>query len=239
MARRLAAGSSGLLTWPAETRAWALSASNELAAMAESAEWPVGFAVPVELGGTGGRRRFLGGVWRARDVLLGELGAKRMLRWAGGMAAVDLETRDAARLRGSRMLALALAHRGGVPIALEQAAALLGWRRQVALREPGRRMAVSRMTLSRVDRVLVGSGLQPDGRGRWAVERVLEVQGAGGKRRALIRWKAGSAVYPDSWVAWRGLTPDLQRDWWIRERAAKRAAEDESGAEGRSARSRS
>ena len=100
-------------------------------------------------------------------------------------------------------------------------------------------MSVSRMDLSRVDRILVGSGLQSDGRGRWAVERVLDVKGVGGKRQALIRWKAGSAVHPDSWEAWSGLTPDLRRDWWTRERAAKRAAEDESGAEDRSARSRS
>ena len=64
------------------------------------------------------------------------------------------------------MLSRALAYRGGAPIPPDHAAGLLGWRRQAAVREPGRRMVVSRMTLSRVDRILVGSGLQPDGRAR-------------------------------------------------------------------------
>ena len=136
---------------------------------------------------------------------------------------VDLERREAARLLGARMLARALAFRGGAAIEPSQAAALLGWRRQVTVKEPGRRMAISRMQLSRVDRALVSAGLQPDGRQRWAVERVLDVRGVGSARQALIRWKAGSLVHPDSWEPWGGLTHDLRLAWWLRRQAAKRA----------------
>ena len=120
------------------------------------------------------------------------------------------------------MLARALAFRGGAAIEPGQAAALLGWRRQVSVKEPGRRMSVSRMQLSRVDRALVSAGLQPDGRQRWAVERVLGVRGVGSARQALVRWKAGSAVHPDEWVPWGGLTHDLCLAWGLRQRAAKR-----------------
>ena len=94
--------------------------------MAESAGWPVGVAVPVERGGTAGRRLLVEGIWRARDVAAGECDARRMLRWLGGLAAVEQEQREAARLLGARMLARAMAFRGGAAIEPGQAAALLG-----------------------------------------------------------------------------------------------------------------
>ena len=192
----------------------------------------VGVAVPWEEGGTEGRRRRdEGGVWRAISFGDGLAhtwrawtaagGQKAMWRERGRRREVD-ETRRAARLNdwmeecGVR-----------VPPAL---AALANARRLLRQRPVARRRMLANAE--------IGCGLAPDGRGRWAVESVMDWRGGSGGREALIRWcgfdPTTGEPWEDLWEPKAALTADLRAGGIIRRRRtrvqmaeAERAAQED------------
>jgi hypothetical protein len=56
-----------------------------------------------------------------------------------------------------------------------------------------------------------------DGRGRWAVDHVMGVRGAGVKREAHVRWKGinrrTGLPWDEEWVPFANLTRDLRAPW--------------------------
>ena len=78
----------------------------------------------------------------------------------------------------------------------------------------------------------IGNGLAPDGRGRWAVDAVLEWRGGAGGREALVRWcgfdPATGEPWEDSWEPRAALTSDLRAGGRIRRRRTRvQMAEEE------------
>jgi hypothetical protein len=60
---------------------------------------------------------------------------------------------------------------------------------------------------------MVAAGVLPDGRGRWAVDRVVRVEGVGKKRQALVQWRgfdrASGIPHQPSWRPVAHVTADL------------------------------
>ena len=83
----------------------------------------------------------------------------------------------------------------------------------------------------------VGNGVAPDGRGRWAVEQVVEWRGGARDREARIRWcgfdpETGDP-WEDSWVPREFLSADLRRGGLVREARRRRECAEEGEAGGR------
>ena len=68
----------------------------------------------------------------------------------------------------------------------------------------------------------VGHGFRADGRGRWAVDEILEWRGNGDEREALVRWLGFNSIsgepWEDSWRPRRSLTADLRETGRVRKR---------------------
>jgi hypothetical protein len=81
---------------------------------------------------------------------------------------------------------------------------MLGWLTELAPTQgaPARRSRL--LPTRRLCNLLVGGGVVADGRGRWAVEHVIGVRGAGAKREAQVRWKG--QPWDDEWVPFANLT---------------------------------
>ena len=77
----------------------------------------------------------------------------------------------------------------------------------------------------------VGSGVAPDGRGRWAVDQIVEWRGGARDREAHVRWcgfdSASGEPWDDSWVPRALLTADLRRGGLLRKRKSGRACVNE------------
>ena len=94
-------------------------------------------------------------------------------------------------------------------------------------------MAVS-MSRSSVEREIenarISVGESSDGRGRWAVVRVVDRRTELGVREALVEWEGD---WPDSWVSERFLSRDLRRSGGLRSRGrADEAVTDETRTSG-------
>ena len=83
----------------------------------------------------------------------------------------------------------------------------------------------------------VASGVAPDGRGRWAVEQVVEWRGGARDREARIRWcgfdPETGEPWEDSWVPRAFLSADLRRGGLIREARRRCDGVEEGEAGGR------
>jgi len=194
-----------------------------------------GVVVPWEDGGVEGRRwQDEDGVWRAVSATQGIMhawrawvaagGARAMARERGRLRGVD-ETRRAARL-------VELAERQGRRPS--NALAALANARRLLHQQPAVR---SRMLRNEE----VASGVVSDGRGRWAVDQILQWRGSGSGRQALVRWFGFNAVtgeaWDDSWEPWSNLTADLRKGGIIRRRrTAAEMGEDRQREEERYAR---
>jgi hypothetical protein len=159
------------------------------------------------------------GEWRRPEAAEEEKAAKRAWVAAGGSAAVAREMRllgNVEECRAAARVVTALEAKGGLPSA--NLRRIANGRQVVGLRMAVRRRAV-------VDGEM-DAGMRPDGRGRWAVERVIEWKVEGGVRWALVSWmgfdKATDEPWGDSWVRESWLTQDLR----------KRRSEKESELEG-------
>ena len=68
----------------------------------------------------------------------------------------------------------------------------------------------------------VASGVASDGRGRWAVDQILQWRGSGSGRQALGRWLGFNTItgmsWDDTWEPRSYLTADLRRGGIIRRR---------------------
>ena len=189
-------------------------ASHEVAAISFRA-LGFGVAVPWGAGGVEGRRRMIGDVWRAVDFEQGLAHALRAWTRGGGLKAM---AKERGRLRGrdeTRRAARVvdwLERRGLRP---DSALAALGNARRL-LRQP---MHVRSRMLRNQE---VGYGFAPDGRGRWAVESILEWRGDSSRREALVRWCGFSPVsgapWADSWESRSRLTSDLRSGGTTRRR---------------------
>ena len=80
----------------------------------------------------------------------------------------------------------------------------------------------------------VVSGVAPDGRGRWAVEQVVEWRGGARDREARIRWcgfdPTTGVPWEDSWVPRALLSADLRRGGLLREARRRRECVEEGEA---------
>jgi hypothetical protein len=199
--------------WPGAVRVQALSATDELAALSKDVMGAV-VLVPWETGGTSGRRRQVGGVWRAADVVEGEARAWRMWVVAGGTRAMAEEERRLGRVRDARKIADLAAFHGGRP-SQEAIAGMMGWLGEVLPGNGRRARPLPQVQRRRLGDSLVLAGLQGGGRGRWVVAEVLAWRGRSKtSQEALIRW-AGFDVrtgmpWPDEWRPRSHLTADLQ-----------------------------
>jgi len=79
-----------------------------------------------------------------------------------------------------------------------------------------------------INSACVSAGLEADGRGRWAVARVIGWRGSFRNREDLVEWSGfdteRNMPWPNSWVARSRLTADLRVEGKIRPARAKRAA---------------
>ena len=191
----------------------------------------VGLAVPWEPGGVGGRRwQDEEGVWRRVAASRGLTHSWRAWVAAGGAAAMARETgrrREEEETRRAARLAGWMERRGVRPSpALE---ALANARRLLRQRPAARKRMLRNEE--------VASGVAPDGRGRWAVEQVVEWRGGARDREALIRWcgfdpETGDP-WEDSWVPRALLSADLRRGGLLREARRRRECAEEGEASGR------
>jgi hypothetical protein len=94
---------------------------------------------------------------------------------------------------------------------------MLGWLSELAPTQgvPARRSRL--LPTCRLRNLMVGGGVEADGRGRWAVERVIAVRGAGAKREAQVMWKGidrrTGLPWDDERVPFVNLTRDLCAPW--------------------------
>ena len=83
----------------------------------------------------------------------------------------------------------------------------------------------------------ITAGIEGDGRGRWAVSRVLDWRGGYRNREALVEWagfdRVANRPWPNSWVARRMLTEDLRKEGSIRPKIKRVADTSASSAETR------
>ena len=207
-----------------------VSATTELAWVGQTA-LGMGLAVPWEAGGVEGRRwRDEDGVWRCVSAARGLSHSWRAWAAAGGQASMarergrlreESETRRAARLVDWKV------GLGGQPS--PALAALANARRLLRQRPAARRRMLENEE--------VGSGVAPDGRGRWAVEQVVEWRGGARDREARIRWcgfdPETGEPWEDSWVPRAFLSADLRRGGLIREARRRREGAEEGEAVGR------
>ena len=179
-----------------------------------------------EEGGVAGRRRRVAGVWERISAKDAERAARRRWAWAGGWKAVAKEAAAAAALRRRRVLADVLRWSGGaVPVPGESAAAAFAEVRERAAEALRARLpAVQRRAIGGA---MMRTGMACDGRGRWAVEQVLEWRGSGAQREAKVKW---AGVWEAGWVKRSLLTADLRA-----EGRTKRAVSGRAKAAGRSA----
>ena len=133
----------------------------------------------------------------------------------GGWLAVAREERMRAKLRAGRLQALLFTHGASAEERIEARA----WAAQAVLprNRVGHLRPPARMDLS--NRMLA-VGLASDGRGRWAVRRVIRWRGTSVSREGLVEWEGFSDVtgepWPNEWVHRRFLSADLRRDGNIR-----------------------
>jgi hypothetical protein len=189
-------------------------ASREVACISWSA-LGFGVAVPWEAGGVAGRRWMVEGVWRAVKLERGIRHAWRAWAVAGGVKAMALERgrlRGAEETRRAARLLSFVEQRGLQPDPM--LAALGNARRSLHQRAPARRRMLRNQE--------VIHGVAPDGRGRWAVEGILEWRDGTTEREALVRWCGfdpdTGRPWDDSWEPRSWLTSDLRAGGVIRRR---------------------
>ena len=95
------------------------------------------------------------------------------------------------------------------------------WEKLVQLRgKMGGTMTAARKRELENDRISLG--LQPDSRGRWAIDRVVNYRGTGANREAEVLWMGFDLATGDDWgrewIAERSLTADGRRRVQRRER---------------------
>ena len=158
---------------------------------------------------------------------------------AGGARRTAKELEEWARWEDSRkMAALVALGGGGRQRAAEETAAVRMWARELLAkrqRRPQRQVPV--VTKRAVRNELIGLGMLPDGRGRWAVEAVIAWRGEGLRNReALVRFagvdlQTGLPEAP-RWIAKAWLTEDLRR---LDELSGRRRRDTAGDVEGRQA----
>ena len=153
------------------------------------------------------------GVWRSVPLARGLAHSWRAWASAGGAAAMARERgrlRDAEETRRAAALTDWMERRGVRPS--PALAALANARRLLRQRPAARRRMLQNEE--------VASGVAPDGRGRWAVECVVEWRGGARDREALVRWCGFNPVsgepWGDSWVPRSYLSADLRRGGLLR-----------------------
>ena len=71
--------------------------------------------------------------------------------------------------------------------------------------------------------------MRADGRGRWAVDRILQWRGSFREREALVRWlgfdRQSMLPHADTWTPRYKLTADLREGGLIRPKRARTAAQ--------------
>ena len=199
-------------------------ASGEVDCISRSA-LGFGVAVPWEAGGVAGRRWIVEGVWRAVTLERGVRHSWRAWAVAGGVKAMALERgrlRGAEETRRAARLLSFVEQRGLQPDPM--LAALGNARRLLHQRAPARRRMLHNQE--------VLHGVAPDGRGRWAVEEILEWRDGGTEREALVRWCGfdpdTGRSWDDSWEPRSWLTSDLRAGGVVRRRrTAAQVREDD------------
>ena len=181
-----------------------------------------GMVVPIERRiGTGVSHR-LEGIWRSEHASRGARRAWRTWAAAGGLRAMAEECAVADRIRDARMV-LAIEGFAQARPAAVMAQAAADWLSRYDPRTAVYRQRGMGKQRRRLDNAMVAAGMAADGRGRWAVEQIVNQVGQWVK----IRWVGfnprSGQPWPVEWVHRDRLTPDLREQTRLRRPPQPRA----------------
>ena len=196
-------------------RRWSLCSFPELVDVSQSTAGAAA-AAPMEHGGGGGSRWRSGALWWANEPRDAERRARRAWAVGGGCKAMATEEREARAKVNAKMMIMLGALSARQPSAAE-AAAVGRWAVSVTPAGGAPAARLQRISKRQVSNAMIGAGVSADGRNRWAVASVKNVEGKGKQRRALIEWRgvdrSSGRAHADSWVPFDNLTSDLQQPW--------------------------
>ena len=122
---------------------------------------------------------------------------------------MEAESSRRQTMRESRAMAALVSARSSMP-SQEEVDTVLGWLRSSETRACSRAM----------HNALIEAGVEPDGRGRWAVDSILDWRGQANSREALVQYAGFDRVtglrHPPTWVPIGRLSTDLQKEGRLR-----------------------